>query len=58
MQRIRLFIVLFSTLALAGCGSQGLKTHYVEGIITLDGQPLEDAMITFFPAAPDGKAAM
>ncbi|MDR2704402.1 MAG: hypothetical protein LBC02_01360 [Planctomycetaceae bacterium] len=34
-----------------GCGSQGkgLKVEYVEGIITLDSEPVSNASITFIP---------
>jgi hypothetical protein len=34
-----------------GCGSQGkgLKVEYVEGIITLDGEPVSNASVTFIP---------
>jgi hypothetical protein len=34
-----------------GCGSQGkgLKVEYVEGIITLDGESVSNASITFIP---------
>ncbi|MDR1269098.1 MAG: hypothetical protein LBK82_06210, partial [Planctomycetaceae bacterium] len=34
-----------------GCGSQGkgLKVEYVEGIITLDDEPVSNASVTFIP---------
>jgi hypothetical protein len=58
MQKNQLFIVLFIILAVAGCGGpKGIPTNYVEGLVTLDGQPLEDALVTFHPVASDGKTA-
>ena len=60
MQNIRLFILLIMTLAAVGCGSKGgIKTYYVEGTVTLDGEPLEDALITFIPVTetPGSKTA-
>ena len=44
--------VLITLCCVAGCGSKGkgLKTEYVEGTITLDGNPLEGASIQFSPA--------
>ena len=54
----QLFIILFVALAVAGCGPKGLPTNYVEGIVTLDGQPLEGALVTFRPETPDGKVAV
>jgi len=53
MQRIQLSVALLATLVLLGCGGpQGLPTHYVEGMVTLDGQPLSGALVTFTPATP------
>ena len=53
MQKIRLSIALFATLILIGCGgTQGLPTCYVEGIVTLDGSPLDGALVTFYPETP------
>jgi len=58
MQKNQLLIVLLITLAVGGCGGpKGIPTNYVEGIVTLDGTPLESALITFIPAASDGKVA-
>jgi len=57
MQKIQLLAILLLTLVLVGCGTKGLKTNYVEGIVTLDGKPLEGAFIQFIPAAADGKTA-
>ena len=44
--------VLVAMCFAAGCGpkGKGLKTEYVEGIITLNGAPLEGASVQFSPA--------
>jgi hypothetical protein len=57
MQKTRLFIILLAAFVLSGCGAKGLNTNYVEGIVTLDGDPLEQAVVTFFPVIEDGKVA-
>jgi hypothetical protein len=47
-----LFLYVFVVLFFAtGCGSKGkgLQTEYVEGVITLDGIPLEGASVQFSP---------
>lgn len=36
------------------CGPRGAK---VEGVVTLDGQPLSGAMLMFFPIGPEGRTA-
>ncbi len=42
---------------LAGCGGQPtLNTEYVEGVVTLDGQPVPEATVTFEPVT-DGQGA-
>ena len=47
-----LVYVLVTLCFSAGCGTKGkgLKTEYVEGMITLDGAPLEGASVQFSPA--------
>jgi len=53
--------MLIVALVLVGCGGpKGLNTQYVEGVVTLDGQPLEKAMVTFVPESPgtDTKTAV
>jgi hypothetical protein len=41
-------------LASIGCGGKkaGLKTELVEGVVTLDGEPVADATVTFVPVNP------
>jgi len=54
-----LFICVLVTLCFAaGCGpkGKGLKTEYVEGIITLGGVPLEGATVQFSPISGDYSA--
>ncbi|MCL2118129.1 MAG: carboxypeptidase-like regulatory domain-containing protein [Planctomycetaceae bacterium] len=33
----------------SGCGPKQTKTYYVEGTITIDGQPAEKVLVTFVP---------
>ncbi len=46
----RLLCVAFALATLTGCGGQ-LTTAPVSGTITLNGEPLADASVTFTPAA-------
>ena len=50
-------LLVGSILMFAGCGPKGhgLKVEYVEGVVTLDGQPLEGASVTFVPKTEGGK---
>ena len=59
MQKNQLFIVLLLALVAAGCGgSKGIPTNYVEGLVTLDGSPVQKGvLIKFIPSAADGKMA-
>jgi hypothetical protein len=41
-------------LCVAGCGSDGPEIAEVSGLVTLDGQPVPGATITFFPENPEG----
>src|SRR5262245_49245216 len=46
-----LLTVLLAALALPGCGKTNLKVAPVSGIVTLDGNPLKRASVTFLPKA-------
>jgi len=50
-------LLLIGSLLAVGCGQKGrgLKVEYVEGIVTLDGQPLGHASVTFIPANEGGQ---
>ena len=43
------FFSLVFIVAIIGCGSRGLRVEYVEGIVTLDGDPVTEATVTFLP---------
>lgn len=42
---------------IAGCGGAKFSTEFVEGIVTLDGAPLADAVVSFSPTGSSGKYA-
>jgi len=42
-------------LAVSGCGGDGKVS--VNGVVTLDGQPIEGAIVTFIPVAKEGQIA-
>ncbi len=42
---------------LVGCGGSGIGTVPAEGVITVDGQPMEGVMVVFNPDAEGGRAA-
>jgi hypothetical protein len=45
-------------LAICGCGRTGPELGYVTGIVTLDGEPLPDAEITFHPETQGGSISI
>ena len=45
---IRILLVCFSVFLL-GCHSDKIRTEYITGIITCDGNPVERAQVTFIP---------
>ncbi len=51
--------LLVGLVAFAGCDSDPskVKTEYVEGVVTLNGEPLPMAQLTFNPVSSEGKAA-
>lgn len=62
MKRFGCAVFLCSlTVLVCGCSGGGgnfVKTEFVEGVVTLDGAPLDGALVTFSPTAPDGMTAM
>jgi hypothetical protein len=59
IQKLFFTTICFSILILSGCGSGSpFPVEAVEGIVTLDGQPVEGAILTFVPVpSTEGKAA-
>jgi len=52
---IACFVPLLLIVTLIGCGSDGgLRVEFVEGIVTLDGEPVAEASVMFVPTA-DGQ---
>jgi hypothetical protein len=49
MRNLQLFITILTLLVLVGCGDGKLATVKVTGKVTLDGEPLAGASITFTP---------
>jgi hypothetical protein len=45
-------------LVLCGCGRTGPELGYVTGVVTLDGEPLPDAEITFHPETSGGSISI
>lgn len=43
------FFSLLFIVAFIGCGSSSIRVEYVEGIVTLDGEPVSEATMTFLP---------
>jgi hypothetical protein len=56
---IWLCLLCLALAAVAGCpsGGTGVDTVAVTGTVTLDGNPVEGANVTFAPKAKDGRAA-
>lgn len=48
-------VLLLAIGMIAGCGNDGLEK--VTGVVTLDGQPLENAQIEFIPTGETGSSA-
>ena len=54
-QFVSLLLCVLVVLSVMGCRpkGKGLKTEYVEGVITLDGKPLDEATVQFSPLTLD-----
>lgn len=50
-------VVGLALAGITGCGPSGPKTHPVTGVVTLDGSPVENAVVSFHPAAGEGRSA-
>jgi hypothetical protein len=46
---------MIAMVAIVGCGPRGPAVEMVEGVVLLDGKPVEGATIFFSPAPKDGK---
>lgn len=58
MNQCTWLILLFVPVLFAGCGNDGkIRTEYVEGIVTMDGEPLALAHVTFYPVDEKGLEA-
>jgi hypothetical protein len=53
----RTFWLIAAALVVAGCGPKGPDVQFVEGVVTLDGEPFAGAAVAFTPAAPGGVSA-
>ncbi|EAQ82818.1 carboxypeptidase-like regulatory domain-containing protein [Blastopirellula marina] len=49
--------LLTIVVALLGCGGDDIPLGYVEGTVTLDGKPVEGAIVTFVPTENEGTTA-
>jgi len=50
----RLGLYVLALVGLLGCGdSGGPSVEYVEGVVTLDGKPIEGVTVSFSPVKPD-----
>src|SRR5262245_27902196 len=45
-------ILSFLVVSIGGCNRSGLNLAHVEGVVTLDNQPVEDAAVLFLPDDP------
>jgi len=56
LKKIRLGMLALAMTAVWGC-SRGPAIQYVEGVVKLDGQPVEGAIVSFTPSGPGLGAA-
>lgn len=47
--------IVLSVCSLTGCGSRGPRVEFVDGIVLLDGEPLDGATVFFIPNAERGE---
>jgi len=52
-----LFSFMLLGCVLAGCGPSGPAVEFVEGVVLLDGSPVEDCVVGFSPLDPGGISA-
>lgn len=45
-------VIMVALLCMAGCGRSGLDLQVVEGMVTIDGEPLSGATVGFSPLIP------
>ena len=57
MTRVNNACLLVVLIAAIGCTESGPKLGIVSGTITMDGEPLEGARVTFAPRFPEGSPA-
>ncbi len=50
-------VAVIALFGCAGCGSGGPSTHPVTGVVTLDNEPIEGAVVTFNPSGSEGRSA-
>ena len=50
-------VVLGWLVAASGCGPRGPEVHYVEGVVTFQGKPLDRATVSFLPVGDGGLGA-
>jgi hypothetical protein len=53
----RTFWLIAAALVMAGCGPAGPDVQFVEGVVTLDGKPLDGASVAFVPIDKSGISA-
>ncbi|HVA51310.1 MAG TPA: carboxypeptidase regulatory-like domain-containing protein [Pirellulales bacterium] len=54
----RTFACAVVSIALLGCGGKSAGTYPVKGVVTFKGQPLADAVVSFYPAQGRPAAGM
>jgi hypothetical protein len=57
MKDLRTVLCFGLAIALAGCSPDGFRRVKVQGVVTLEGQPLAGVFLQFLPQAPKGDEA-